>query len=365
MYKKTKNSKLFFLKMLSFLVVLLFSVPSFSQNKKGKNVIPNPSFEERKSKGSDIKAAIPWKGVGTVDYYMKPDKRDVSKYKGARTGTSYAGLRFQADYKEYMHVKLLETLEKGEVYEFKMYIRILEAENVTVTVKQLGAFFSETEFRIGMEFNEQGLVDTTYSKGISGTLNWILIQGDYTASGNEKYMIIGNFRTKMKDDFVKKNKWSLFAFQEAYYYIDDLSLCKKNQEDDTPKYNSEGGIVNWLPHAFSAGKSFDIKNLFFEKGTTKLLSESDKALDELAKKLMEKPLTSIQINGHMDKFGNEEEEKRISKERAKVVYDYLKAKGVNNQMIFKGMGSSQPIAPNDSEEYKAKNRRVEVSILKE
>lgn len=365
MHKKTINNKFFFLKTILFLGVLLFSVSSFSQTLKGKNIIPNPSFEERKSKGSDIKSAIPWKGVGTVDYHMKPDKRDVSKYKGARTGTSYAGLRFQADYKEYMHVKLLETLEKGEVYEFKMYIRLLEAENVTVTVKQLGAFFSDSEFRIGMEFNEQGLVDTTYSKGISGTLNWILIQGDYKASGNEKYMIIGNFRTKMKDDFVKKNKWSLFAFQEAYYYIDDLSLCKKNPEDNTPKYNSEGGIVNWLPHTFHAGKSFEIKNLFFEKGTAKLLTESDKALDELVKKLIEKPLTSIQINGHMDKFGNEEEEKRISKERAKAVYDYLKAKGVTNQIIYKGMGSSQPVAPNDSEEYKAKNRRVEVSILKE
>lgn len=365
MIKKTENNKKVFLKTILFLVASLFSVSSFSQAKKGKNYIPNPSFEERKSKGSDIKAAIPWKGVGTVDYYTKPDKRDISQYKGARTGTSYAGLRFQADYKEYMHVKLLETLEKGEVYEFKMYIRILEAENVTVTIKQLGAFFSPEEFRIGMEFNEEGLVDTTYNKGISGTLNWILIQGDYTATGNEKYMIIGNFRTKMKDDFVKKNKWSLFAFQEAYYYIDDLSLCKKNPEDNTPKYDKEGGVVNWLPHSFHAGKSFDIKNVFFEKGTSKLLSESDKALDQLAKMLMDKPTTSIQINGHMDKFGNEEEERRISKERAKAVYDYLKAKGVTNQMTFKGMGSSQPVAPNNSEEYKAKNRRVEVSILKE
>ncbi len=365
MYKKTKNSYSIFLKTILFLTVLLFSVSVFSQAKKAKNVIPNPSFEERKSKGTDIKAAIPWKGVGTVDYYMKPDKRDISQFKGARTGTSYAGLRFQADYKEYMHVKLLETLEKGEVYEFKMYIRILEAENVTVTVKQLGAFFSESEFKIGMEFNEEGLVDTTYNKGISGTLNWILIQGDYTASGNEKYMIIGNFRTKMKDDFVKKNKWSLFAFQEAYYYIDDLSLCKKNPEDETPKYDSAGGVVNWLPHAFHAGKTFEIKNLFFEKGTAKLLSESDKSLDELAKMLIEHPSTSIQLNGHMDKFGDEVAEKQLSKERAKAVYDYLKSHGVTNQMIFKGLGSSQPVAPNDSEEYKAKNRRVEVTVLKE
>ena len=353
------------MKALLLLIVSSFSVSSFSQAKKGKNLVPNPSFEIRKSKSADIKAATPWKGVGTVDYYMKPEKRDVSQFKGARTGTNYAGLRFQADYKEYMHVKLLETLEKGETYHFKMYIRLLEAENVTVTVKQLGAYFSETEFKIGMEFNEHGLVDTTYNKGISGSLNWILIQGDYTAKGNEKFMIIGNFRTKMKDDFVKKNKWSLFAFQEAYYYIDDISLRKKIAEVDSLQIDKEGGIVNWIPYTFKGGQTFEIKNLFFEKGTSTLLSASFVALDELTKAFAANPQMVVQLNGHMDKFGDDVEEKRISKERAKAVYDYLKSKDVSNPLSFKGFGSSQPIAPNDSEEYKAKNRRVEVSIIKE
>ncbi len=364
MKQKIKNNKTFFLKTILFFAVSLFSVVSFSQTKNVKNLIPNPSFETRKNKSPDIKAAIPWKGVGTVDYYMKPDKRDISQYKGARTGTNYAGLRFQADYKEYMHVKLLETLEKGVTYHFKMYIRLLEAENVTVTVKQLGAYFSDIEFKVGMEFSEDGLVDTTYNKGISGTQNWILIQGDYTAKGNENYVIIGNFRTKMKDDFVKKNKWSLFAFSEAYYYLDDISLTKKNVENDFSKDDKEGGIVNWIPNAFNGGQTFEIRNLYFETGTSKLLETSYPALDELAKAFGNHPLAAIQINGHMDKFGNEEEERKISKERAKAIYDYLKTKGVTNPMTFKGFGSSQPIAPNDSEEYKAKNRRVEVSIVK-
>lgn len=361
MKQQTKNSKLIFLKTILFLVAILFSNVSFSQAKKGKNLVPNPSFETRKSKSPDIKAATPWKGVGTVDYFMKPEKRDVSKYKGARTGTNYAGLRFQADYKEYMHVKLLETLEKDVTYHFKMYIRLLEAENVTVTVKQLGAYFSPTEFQIGMEFSEDGLVDTTYNKGISGTQDWILIQGDYKAKGNEKYLIIGNFRTKMRDDFVKKNKWSLFAFQEAYYYIDDISLHEKIPEIDSA---ASGGTVDWIPYSFNGGQTFEIKNIYFEKDGTALLSPSYEALDELVKALENHPTLEIQINGHMDKFGNEEEEKRISKGRAKSVYDYLKSKGVTNNMTFRGLGSSQPVAPNSSEEYKTKNRRIEVTIIK-
>jgi OmpA-OmpF porin, OOP family len=365
MRKQIKNNRTIILKAGMLLVVSLFFSTTYSQAKKGKNLIPNPSFEIHKSKSGDIKAAAPWKGVGTVDYYIKPEKRDVSQYKGARTGEGYAGLRFQSDYKEYMHVKLIEPLEKGKVYHFKMYIRLLEANNVTVTVKQLGAYFSQTEFQVGMIFNEEGLVDTTYNKGLSGTLNWILIQGDYTAKGDEKYVIIGNFRTRMKDDFVKKNKWSLFEFKEAYYYIDDLSLREKLAEiDSTTLGDKEASPVDWIPYAFEGGQTFEIKNIYFEKGTGKLLSTSYPSLDGLAKAFIDHPSMEISINGHTDKLATEEEEKRISKEKAKEVYDYLRSKGVTNQLVFKGFGSSQPIAPNDSEEYKIKNRRVEVTIIK-
>ena len=360
-----KNKYSVFQKTFLLFAVLLLPLVSFSQDKKEKNLIPNPSYEFHKSKSSDIKAAIPWKGVGTVDYYTKPDKRDTSRYKGARTGTCYAGLRFQSDYKEYMYVRLDGDLEKGKVYHFKMYIRLLEANNVTVTVKQLGAYFSDEEFHVGMIFNEEGLVDTTYNKGISGTLNWILIQGDYTAHGGEKYIIIGNFRTKMKDDFVKKNKWSLFEFKEAYYYIDDLSLTQKVEPVDSAAIEKAGGIVPWMPNSFNAGETFVIKDLQFEKGNAVILKSSYKILDDVVLMLMDHPAMGIQLNGHVDKYGTEEEEKKLSKDRAKAVYDYLKAHGVTNQIGFKGLGSSQPIAPNDSEAYKAKNRRVEISIIKE
>ena len=345
--------------------MLLFSVAGFSQKKKDLNLIPNPSFETHKAKSGDIKTAIPWKGVGTVDYYSKPEKRDISQYKGARTGVGYAGLRFQSDYKEYMYARLSEDLEKGKVYHFKMYIRLLEATNVTVTVKQLGAYFSEEEFHLGMEFNEEGLVDTTYNKGISGTLNWILIRGDYTAHGGEKYIIIGNFRTKMKDDFVMKNKWSLFEFKEAYYYIDDLSLIKKLEPIDSAELKNRIQYdITWIPESFEKEQKFVIKNLRFEKGTATILQVSYKSLDDFVKVLNDNPAMEIEIDGHTEKLNDETLEHQLSKDRAKAVVDYLKSKGVKNLIGFKGLGSSQPVAPNDSEEYRTQNRRVEVVVVK-
>ena len=74
---------------------------------------------------------------------------------------------------------------------------------------------------------------------------------------------------------------------------------------------------------------------------------------------------SIEIDGHTEKLNDETLEHTLSKERAKAVADYLKAHGVTNQIGFKGLGSTQPVAPNDSELFRAKNRRVEIAILKE
>jgi len=360
--KDYSNIKFNFSKAVLLSLAILFSTILFAQ-KKGKNLIPNPSFETHKNKSTNINNAIPWIGQGTVDYYMKPDKRDTSRYKGARTGTGYAGLRFQADYKEYMHVKLVEELQKGKVYNFKMYVRLLEANSVTVTVKQLGAFFSRDPFKIGMSFDEEGLVDSTYNKGISGTTNWILIQGDYTAQGGEKYMIIGNFRTKMKNDFVKKKKAGLFEFKEAYYYIDDISLRKIIMPGDTAgaKY-VEKKIGPIIPDNISEGDVFLIPNLEFEKDNAVLKSSSVKILEAVVRDLNEHPFIEIEINGYTDNKANEAANRKLSKDRAKVVYDYLKTNGIVSPMTYNGLGPAKPIAPNDTEENRAKNRRIEIVI---
>lgn len=358
------KTKAFLQKVLLLFVMLLLCDFLFAQN-EGKNLVPNPSFEKHKNKSTIIKNAIPWQGQGTVDYYMKTDKLDTSRFKGAHTGTCYAGLRFQPNYKEYMYVKLTEPLEKGKTYYFKMYVRLMGVS--TVTVKQLGVYFSDVDFKIGMSFDEEGILDSTYSKGISGSLGWIPIQGAYLAHGHEKFIIIGNFKTKMKDDFVRLKKWDIFERREAYYYIDDISVRKKiTAADSTAMHKlAENKVVSPLPDTFTTGQVIEIKNIQFENGSAILLKPSFKILDELVLVLNEHPFMEIQINGHTDNQGKEGQNKKLSKARAKAVYDYLLKQSVINPMTFRGFGSSQPIAPNDTDENKAKNRRVEFMIIKQ
>ncbi len=351
------------LKVVLLSIALLFSFVSVAQ-KKGKNLVPNPSFEKHKNKSNVISNATPWQNVGTVDYYMKADKKDTSRYKGAHTGTCYSGLRFQAVYKEYMYVQLLEPLEKGRTYQFKMFVRLMGVS--TVTVKQLGVYFSDDAFKMNMNFDKEGIVDSTYKKGISGTFNWIPIHGEYLAHGGEKYIIIGNFTTKVKDDFVRQNKWDIFEFKEAYYFIDDISVRKIIISTDSLEAlkKTQPKFVYTLPDSFSTGQVFEIKNLKFEPGTTKLMRASYPVLDEIVHSLNDHPFMEIQINGYTDNQGNEATNRKVSKDRAKAVYDYLLSQGVINPMTYKGFGPTQPIAPNDTEENKAKNRRVEFVIIK-
>lgn len=308
--------------------LLLSSTILFAQKNADKNLIPNPSFEIYTGKVNDISIAKPWIGVGTVDFLTKPEKRDTSRYKGARTGTCYGGLRFQKEYKEYMYVPLELPLEEGNIYHFEMFVRLLIVDNVTVTVKELGAYFSETPYEEGMSFYKESIVDSTNEYGLAGTRNWMRIRGDYKALGGEKYVILGNFKAKMKDDFVKKNKTNIFEFEEGYYYVDDVSLYKKNISADSVKKNKTVEIPSFAD-SLPAGKTVDITNLKFEEGGARVSKVSYKILNELVKVLNDNPFMEIQIDVKMVSHTD-------AKERVKAICDYLKEQGVLNTIKHKG-----------------------------
>ncbi len=358
MNKFNVNIKVNFQGITLLLLALLFCTSSFAQ-KKPKNLVPNPGFEFHKNKGSTIKNAIPWMGEGTVDYYLKPDKKDTSKFKGPHTGKSYAGIRFQPKYKEYMYVKLTEALAEGNTYNFSMYVKFLD--NSTATVKQLGVYFSETPFKKGMIFEQDRIIDSTYKKGIAASHGWIPITGKYRSRGGERYIIIGNFRTNMKEDFVRQNKWEVFEMREAYYYIDDVTLLRP---DTLISVKHEKKPVHSFPETFVTGQTFLMENIQFEKGSAFLTNNSYLALEELINLLNSRPQMEIQINGHADDEGSLLANMKLSKKRAKAVYKYLSDKTVN-PIKFDGFGSTRPLVPNDSDLNRAKNRRIEILIIKQ
>jgi outer membrane protein OmpA-like peptidoglycan-associated protein len=79
--------------------------------------------------------------------------------------------------------------------------------------------------------------------------------------------------------------------------------------------------------------------------------------------LKENPRLKVEIVGHTDDVGTDEANLLISGRRAKVVVDYLISKGINPARLkLTAKGKTEPVFPNDTEENRAKNRRVEFKI---
>ncbi|MBU7577948.1 MAG: OmpA family protein, partial [Flavihumibacter sp.] len=89
-------------------------------------------------------------------------------------------------------------------------------------------------------------------------------------------------------------------------------------------------------------------------------------LDKLVQLLKDNPTLRIQINGHTDAVGKASDNLALSNARAQAVVDYLVKKGIQPaRLSFKGFGATQPIADNNTEEGRAKNRRTEVKVTSE
>lgn len=111
-------------------------------------------------------------------------------------------------------------------------------------------------------------------------------------------------------------------------------------------------------------ETFRLSNVYFQKGRSNILSESYEQLDALANYLKENPTMVIRIEGHTDNAGDAGLNQQLSVDRAYEVRQYLMKKGVSGDRLkFIGYGETRPVSPNDTEENKAKNRRVEYVIL--
>lgn len=105
----------------------------------------------------------------------------------------------------------------------------------------------------------------------------------------------------------------------------------------------------------------------FNKSTLK--PEAEQVLSKLAANLQAMGGEPVKITGHTDSKGDDSYNKKLSLERANSVKDWLLKHGLDNKFITEGKGEDEPIAENttadgkDSEEGRAKNRRVEVKYL--
>lgn len=111
------------------------------------------------------------------------------------------------------------------------------------------------------------------------------------------------------------------------------------------------------------GATFKLDNIFFDLGKATLKDESRPALDKLYEILVKNPI-DIELGGHTDSTGSDENNMKLSQERVNSVRSYLVQKGISERrVVAMGYGETKPEASNSTEEGRAQNRRVDVKII--
>ena len=104
-------------------------------------------------------------------------------------------------------------------------------------------------------------------------------------------------------------------------------------------------------------------NILFVTGSYKLVTKSNKGLNEVVKILQANPDMIIAIDGHTDNVGSDEMNQKLSDNRAATVKNYFISKGIAESRITSaGHGETMPIADNKTAAGRQKNRRVEMKL---
>lgn len=132
------------------------------------------------------------------------------------------------------------------------------------------------------------------------------------------------------------------------------------------KYGVESQLIGFLQDANSVIDKktwFNFDRLNFETGSTNLTAESKDQVSNIAAVLRAFPTSSIKIGGYTDNVGQPENNLKLSDDRAKKVMEELAAMGIDaGRLQAEGYGEQFPVAENDTDEGRAKNRRTAVSV---
>lgn len=113
------------------------------------------------------------------------------------------------------------------------------------------------------------------------------------------------------------------------------------------------------------GQIVRLNNVFFDFDKWDLRPESYVELNRVVDLLNQNPAIEIEMSAHTDSKGSDDYNFKLSDERARSVMDYILSKGIApSRIISQGYGETKPVVPNDTDENRQLNRRVEFKILK-
>jgi len=199
------------------------------------------------------------------------------------------------------------------------------------------------------------------------------VEGDYhswdigTREGVSEIQVFRNFQTALKAagfviDYAnspeqlvghKGSTW-IFIENRGTYYYQTIVTEKQMQQEVAADASSLGDEINKSGHVAVYGIQFDT-------GKATIQPDSEKILGEIVKLLQDNADLKLRVEGHTDNQGSAAANQTLSERRAQAVVTWVVGHGISaGRLTAKGLGQTQPVGDNSSEEGRAKNRRVEL-----
>jgi outer membrane protein OmpA-like peptidoglycan-associated protein len=337
----------------------------------GINLVPNPSFENLKKEMPELSIESYLAFRNHIANWNSPTQTtpdllfNINDYTSdkPRTGSQMIGIlthnpnsKNSDTWREYIQVKLDLDLEQGEEYILEFWVK--RHGQAVMASNNIGALLSRVPFinddirpitALQLVANETKIINPKKPK-------WQKISATFTADGDERFLIIGNFFDNENTTFKDVKNTHGTAWHNPYYILDDVSLRQIITIEP---------IVETLDNlTLKKGDIIRLDRIFYDFDKWDLLPASFEQLDELVTLLNKYPSMRIVINGHTDDRGSDSYNELLSDNRCQSVYNYLISNSIDSSRLeYKGYGEIYPIALNTTDEGRQQNRRVQFEII--
>lgn len=257
---------------------------------------------------------------------------------------------------------------KGGAGEEDLFVALQDEDGRWMELKSMGAVnSSKADFAPFLSPDKKLLFFSSYGHKSKGSADIFVSERlDDTYTNWSTPENLGDvINTKGFDGYlyINKNNEIIFASNRGKKTFADLYSSKLTFEEVVPEPTEPE--VTELEKAVEMLKAeYNLSLIYFETGKSDVKAEDAIVLDAISKLMNDFPEVEILLVGHTDNVGSEKSNERLSNRRAKAARKYLESKGVDGKRVhdeFKG--ESEPIASNDTKEGRAKNRRVNISVV--
>lgn len=222
---------------------LLFFI--FSGIGKAQNLVSNGSFEVSTCNPNQFVTFSPYHALdwysptsGTPDYFMDGNQNEgcyitdvnsagfqmLDEWQYPQEGTRMAGIYAHLDMgcvREYLQTKLIVPMQTGRKYCVGYYVSL--SNKSLIAVDRLGVAFtvdSLVDYSVNCPLGLQPQLLSPPGVMLADTMGWTLVQGEYTATGGERFLTLGNFFLQEEVNFIPFDGTG--NINSAYYYIDNI-----------------------------------------------------------------------------------------------------------------------------------------------